>query len=65
VGFETTVAFDLLAKAPSLGHLREDLTSLPVRFWPVGDYRVQAKAIEIVAVTQGSRDLPTFRQRGT
>jgi hypothetical protein len=47
VGFETTVAFDLLAKAPSLGH------------------RVQAKAIEIVAVTQGSRDLPTFRQRGT
>jgi plasmid stabilization system protein ParE len=68
-GFETTVAFDLLAKAPSLGHLREDLTSLPVRFWPVGDYlviyRVQAKAIEIVAVTQGSRDLPTFRQRGT
>jgi plasmid stabilization system protein ParE len=62
-------AFDLLAKAPGLGHVREDLTALPVRFWPMGDYlviyRMQPTRIEIVAVTQGSRDLPTFLQTST
>ncbi len=61
--------FDLPAKAPGLGHLREDWTALPVRFRPVGDslviYRVQPAQLEIVAVTHGSRDLPTFLQRGT
>ena len=51
-----------------MGHTREDLTAYPVMFWPVGAYlilyRVQKSAIEIVAVTQGSRDIPSFlRQR--
>jgi antitoxin ParD1/3/4/toxin ParE1/3/4 len=47
-----------------MGHTREDLTALPVLFWPVGAYlilfRVQAEWIEVVAVTQGARDIPTF-----
>ena len=47
-----------------VGHRREDLTAYPILFWPVGAYlviyRVQDVQIEIVAVTQGARDIPTF-----
>jgi antitoxin ParD1/3/4/toxin ParE1/3/4 len=57
-------AFETIAHAPGIGHKREDLTDLPVLFWPVGAYLVIYQAlrerIEIVAVTQGSRDVPTF-----
>lgn len=62
-------AFDALARTPGMGHKREDLTSYPVLFWPVGEYlilyRVQAERIEIVAVTQGARDIPSFLRRRT
>jgi plasmid stabilization system protein ParE len=57
-------AFEALARCPGMGHKREDLTAFPVLFWPVGAYlilyRVQAEWIEIVAVTQGARDIPSF-----
>jgi plasmid stabilization system protein ParE len=47
-----------------MGHRREDLTPYPVRFWPVGSYlviyRAGSESLEIVAVTQGSRDIPAF-----
>jgi plasmid stabilization system protein ParE len=61
-------AFDALAHNPGMGHKREDLTAYPILFWPVGAYlvlyRVQSVRIEIVAVTQGARDIPSFlRQR--
>jgi len=61
-------AFDALARNPVMGHKREDLTAYPILFWPVGAYlilyRAQQEFIEIVAVTQGARDIPTFlRQR--
>lgn len=61
-------AFDALTRAPGMGHKREDLTAYPILFWPVGAYlilyRVQSERIEIVAVTQGARDIPSFlRQR--
>jgi plasmid stabilization system protein ParE len=61
-------AFEKLARNPGMGHKREDLTAYPVLFWPVGAYlilyRVQEEFIEIVAVTQGARDIPSFlRQR--
>ena len=61
-------AFDALAGTPAMGHKREDLTSHPIRFWPVGAYlvlyRAKNRRIEIMAVTQGARDIPTFlRQR--
>ena len=61
-------AFDALARAPGMGHKREDLTAYPILFWPVGTYlilyRVKRERIEIVAVTQGARDIPSFlRQR--
>jgi plasmid stabilization system protein ParE len=62
-------AFQSLAQTPAMGHRREDLTALPVLFWPVGAYlvlyRVQGVCIEIVAVTQGARDIPTFLSQRT
>jgi plasmid stabilization system protein ParE len=61
-------AFDTLARNPGIGHKRKDLTAYPILFWPVGAYlilyRVQNERVEIVAVTQGARDIPSFvRQR--
>lgn len=57
-------AFEALAQVPGMGHKREDLTSFPVLFWPVGAYliiyRTQSQWIEIVALTQGARDIPLF-----
>ncbi|MEP6716118.1 MAG: type II toxin-antitoxin system RelE/ParE family toxin [Terriglobia bacterium] len=60
-------AFDALGRTPGIGHRREDLTELPVLFWSVGAYlviyRAERHPIEIVAVIQGSRDIPAFLQR--
>jgi plasmid stabilization system protein ParE len=54
-------------KHRALGHRREDLTEYTVLFWPVGAYliiyRAERRPIEIVAVTQGSRDIPAFLNR--
>jgi antitoxin ParD1/3/4/toxin ParE1/3/4 len=59
-------AFESLGETPGMGHKREDLTHYPLLFWPVGAYliiyRVGGSAVEIVAVTQGSRDIPSFLQ---
>jgi plasmid stabilization system protein ParE len=60
-------AFDAIGKAPGIGHKRGDLTTYPVLFWPVGAYlviyRATSRPIEIVAVTQGARDIPAFLHR--
>ncbi|MCX6630780.1 MAG: type II toxin-antitoxin system RelE/ParE family toxin [Candidatus Solibacter sp.] len=60
-------AFEALGQTPGLGHRRDDLTPHPVLFWPVGAYliiyRADRRPIEIVAVTQGSRDIPAFLGR--
>lgn len=62
-------AFEASAEAPGMGHKRKDLTSLPVLFWPLDSYlvvyRVQSGSTEIIAVTQGARDLPEFLARRT
>jgi plasmid stabilization system protein ParE len=59
-------AFEALAQTPA-GHHRDDLTSYPVLFWPVGAYvivyRPERNPIEIIAVTQGSRDISAFLSR--
>jgi antitoxin ParD1/3/4 len=59
--------FELLALHPAMGHTRKDLTAHPVLFWPVESYliiyRCQGGFIEIVAVTQGARDIPAFLQQ--
>jgi plasmid stabilization system protein ParE len=59
--------FESLGRTPGMGHRREDLTSYSVLFWPVGAYlviyRAERRPVEIVAVTQGSRDIPAFLSR--
>jgi plasmid stabilization system protein ParE len=60
-------AFDTIGNNSGIGHKREDLTSYPVLFWPVGAYliiyRATSQSVEIVAVTQGARDIPAFLDR--
>ena len=57
-------AFEKLAQTPGIGHKRDDLTEYPLLFWPVGAYliiyRAGSSPIEIVAVTQGARDIPAL-----
>jgi len=59
--------FEAIARNPGIGHTRKDLTTYPVLFWPVGAYlilyRVKNELVEIVAVTQGARDIPSFLRR--
>ena len=59
--------FEALGQTPGMGHRREDLTAYPVLFWPVGAYlviyRAENRPIEIVAMTQGARDIPAFLNR--
>jgi len=60
-------AFESLGRTPGMGHKREDLTPHRVLFWPVGAYMIiyrgERRPVEIVAVTQGSRDIPSFLTR--
>lgn len=54
-------AIQQLATNPQLGHLRRDLTTHPVRFWPVYSYLVvydpNARPLEVVRVLSGYRDI--------
>ncbi len=60
-------ASEAIGRRPGIGHKREDLTAYPVLFFPVGAYLILYRAIrspvEIFAVTQGARDVPSFLQR--
>lgn len=60
-------ACEMLARNPLAGHTRKDLTERSLRFWSVGEYlilyRILEDAIEIVAVTQGARDIPSYLRR--
>jgi plasmid stabilization system protein ParE len=63
-------AFDLLARNPRIGHARKDLTNEPLLFWSVENYLILYKPvangngnIEIVYVTEGSRDIPSYLRR--
>jgi len=59
-------AFEALGQMPGMGHRREDLTSYPVLFCRsalTSSSTVERRPIEIVVVTQGSRDIPAFLNR--
>ena len=60
-------AFEAIGRMPGVGHKRDDFTPYPVLFWTVGAYaiiyRAEKQPVEIVAVTQGSRDIPSFLRR--
>ncbi|MCP3959871.1 MAG: type II toxin-antitoxin system RelE/ParE family toxin [bacterium] len=57
-----------LAEMPGIGHLREDLTDEPLRFWPVFSYliiyRPDRKPLEVVRVLHGARDVSSILARG-
>jgi plasmid stabilization system protein ParE len=58
---EIEKAVKKLAVNPRLGHLRLDLTSKAVRFWPVYSYLIvydpEARPLEVVRVLSGYRDI--------
>lgn len=59
IKFKNTFIF--LSRNPDAGHLREDLTDLPVKFWQVFSYLIiynpATKPIEIVRIIHGSRNI--------
>lgn len=65
---EITASFRLLASHPEAGHLRQDLTPLPVKFWPVFSYLIvydpAARPLAIVRVLHGSRNVGAILNRG-
>ena len=54
-------AVEKLAKAPGLGHVREDLAQRSLRFWPVYSYliiyRAESRPLEVVRILHGARDV--------
>jgi antitoxin ParD1/3/4/toxin ParE1/3/4 len=66
---EITAAFRLLASHPEAGHLRSDLTPLPVKFWPVFSYLIVydpgARPLAIVRVLHGRQDVAAILDRDT
>jgi toxin ParE1/3/4 len=54
-------ALVLLGAEPGLGHLREDLTSLPLKFWPVYSYLIVydpgTKPLQVIRVLHGRRNI--------
>ena len=63
-------ACDLLAAAPLAGHMRNDLSDLPVRFWPVRSYSnylvfydPQGQPTKIVRILHGARNIPILLAR--
>jgi plasmid stabilization system protein ParE len=64
---EIAAAFRLLVLHPDIGHFRQDLTSLPVKFWSVFSYLIvydpAARPVAIVRVLHGRRDVETILGR--
>jgi len=62
-------ACETIAHNPRMGHAREELTEKPVLFWPVDSYliiyQINRDQIDVLAVTQGSRDIPSYLRRRT
>ena len=61
---EIKAACSLLAEGPLRGHLRRDLTRLPVRFWTLPKYpnyvivyRPNTKPLQIIRVLHGGRNI--------
>lgn len=54
-------ALSLVAAQPGIGHLHEDLTPLPVKFWLVYSYLIiykpETKPLQILRILHGMRDV--------
>jgi antitoxin ParD1/3/4/toxin ParE1/3/4 len=57
-------ALQFLSTHPGIGHLREDLTDQPVKFWPVFSYLViynpSSRPLEVLRVLHAARDVATI-----
>jgi antitoxin ParD1/3/4/toxin ParE1/3/4 len=53
-----------LAENSGIGHIREDLTSKPVKFFPVHSwlivYRPDTKPLQVVSILHSSRDVASI-----
>lgn len=62
-------ACETLAGNPHIGHARTEITDKAVLFWPVDTYliiyQVHPNHIDVLAITQGSRDIPSYLRRRT
>lgn len=58
---EIRFAIDLLGDQPDLGHVREDLTNRPLKFWAVFSYLIgyapKPRPIQVIRVLHGARDI--------
>jgi toxin ParE1/3/4 len=58
---EIRTAMQFLATTPEAGHLRQDLTDHPVKFWPVFSYLIvydpTPRPLEVVRVLHAARDV--------
>ncbi len=54
-------AMQILGDHPGVGHKREDLTHLPIKFWSVRHYMIlydpQTRPLHILRVISGYRDI--------
>lgn len=61
---EIALGFRIPASTPGVGHIRDDLTDEPVKFWPVFSYLIvydpATRPIGIARVLHASRDLVTM-----
>ncbi len=57
-------ACETLGRNPQIGHARAEITDKSVLFWPVDTYlivyQVHPNHIDVLAITQGSRDIPSY-----
>jgi toxin ParE1/3/4 len=58
---EIRTALNLLGSQSGVGHVREYLTSRPVKFWPVYSYLIvydpETKPVKVIRVLHGMRDI--------
>ena len=51
----------MLARTPGMGHVREDLASTSLRFWPIYSYLIiyspESKPLQIVRILHSARDV--------
>jgi plasmid stabilization system protein ParE len=60
-------ACEFLANSPLAGRIRQDLTTLPLRFWVVQPYpsylivyNAESRPVQVIRILHAARDLPTI-----
>lgn len=61
---DIATALELLSARPGLGHVRQELTDEPVKFWQVFSYLLiydpVSRLIGVVRVLHSARDIPAI-----